>query len=282
MRIPQLLTIGMVLGFLFLPMMAVAHEATPDTDPPGTLFRVVLPPEVIPNPMGHIVVERFHYEPGADIAIESTEEWVRGRMQFVELGSLSVTPIVDAFVWRGDAVIDGEPEIAVAGIETMVNAGDVVLFPAIRQSDTEGLGDYRLVNPGPEQVSTLGFHMHEPDAEPYSGLPSGILKQESANIGTEAGLQPFADQGGIAEMTSILLMPGEDVGPPESSVVTAYLMVSGTGRYEMRDANSTPTTELRWREGTMNSITPYEGVDQMIVNRGDESIEVLEIAFLVE
>jgi hypothetical protein len=252
-------------------------------EPSGiALFEIALAPAMIPNPMEHVIFERLNYEPGADFTVAGTEEWIRGRAQLVETGSLTITPIADSYVWRSGQNGKEDPETIPSGEAAVVAVGDLIYLPAIPQDETVGLGDYRIMSSSDGGATTIGFHLHEPGSAPFTGLPSALTSNPETSMGTLNSLQPLADAGGVVTLREIVLQPGECLPVSLDSVVTGYEVVSGTANYEMtKTGNATPNTELTWREGTLQIATPYEGVDQIVVNHGDEPITVRELTFVL-
>jgi len=280
MKSRQWLAIFMMVMLSFIPLRGVAQEATPVSGGQSNgILSVALSAEEIPNPIGHVAFERVTLAPGVEIEVGGAEEWVRASLFLIESGSLEVTPIAESALWRVDHVLGGDSEPVESGSTVMLSAGDAIYLPALLQEDAEALGSYRFSNPGQEVTSTLQIHLHAPAASEFTGLPDGMRREFVGILGSEPNLQAFAEKGGTISLQSITVESGGIIVPPDDFALTIYLVETGTARYEMVKDGKV-TTELRWRANSINSVTPYEDVEQQLVNRSDDPLTVLELAII--
>jgi hypothetical protein len=104
----------------------LAQSAAGDGGTSEVVFEIVVPPEVMPTELGKINLEQQTIEPGLDASIGVSNESMRGRAAYVSEGELLIAPMVDAWLWRGQGVTGGPPEVVAAGETAALSSGDLI------------------------------------------------------------------------------------------------------------------------------------------------------------
>lgn len=216
-----------LLGGLGGVVLAQEESAADDSGTNEVLFEIVVPPEVMPSELGKINLEQQTLEPGFDAAIGVSNESMRSRAAYVAEGELDITPMVDAWLWRGQAAIGGPPEVVAAGETATLSTGDLVYLPAVPDDDLDPEAVVGLANPGTAPTTIVGFHAHQVGGS-FSGWPAGMSGTAVASGSEPAALERVLAGDTIFRLSRATYAPGSVITPDEGAAMAIARVETGT------------------------------------------------------
>ena len=263
MRTMRLSLVGVVLLALAGgPGGAVMAQEAADTDAGGSgevLFDIVVPPASMPAKLGKVNLERQTLEPGFDASIGVDNESMRGRAAYVAEGELQITPMGDAWLWRGEAATGGTPEVVVAGDTAALATGDLIYLPAVPAEGLDAEAVVGLTNPGTVPTTIVGFHVHQVGGG-FPGWPLGMSGMAVATDSEPAALERVMADDTTFRLSRVTYAPGSVIVPDEE--VAMALAGVESGAVERRTATSDDEFTMGFSAGAGVSLGVPEGVER--------------------
>ena len=285
MRTLRLYLVGTVILALLggLGGMVVAQEGQEPassgsaTDEP--LFEMTIPLQLMPTVLGKINLERHEVSPGFEASIGIENEAIRGKSLYLAEGELLVTPMVDAWAWRGGAADGGTPEVAVAGQPISLSTGDVIYLPAVPEDRLTPDATTVVANPGETTAVLLGHHAHDssiPDRFP--GWPIGMSGTADAVASDSDDLARVMASDAVYRLSIGRFEPGESITPDEDAAIVLARVESGV--IDQLTVGPGGEISLEWPAGRGLSMdtSPREGLTYSWTAAGEEPLELLILA----
>lgn len=235
------------------------------------LYAITVPPEAIPVGLVKIPVDQLTVAPGLDVVIPPDNEAIRGRGCLVRSGTLVVVPVVDALLWRSADAVGGPSAVTPGGAPVTLEAGDVLLLPAVPEAQVDPVTGVGLANPGSNEAVVFCFHLHQPRGQ-FSGWPDGITSTGGATDSDPLDMQATEAGGALFRLTRLALPVGGSVSLPADAAYAFYIPDEG----RIRSSAGGPT----WAAGTGWWLSARTDPPAQMEVAGEEPAVVLELAVI--
>lgn len=263
-----------VLGTFSSPAVGQPGPATE-----GTIFEVTVPSSLLSTDLERINTGGLAIAPGTEAVMGIDNEAIRGRLFFVESGSVEVTPLVDSLVWHGAAALGAAPRFAPAGEVAPLQPGDLVFLPVVGAHELEPGSTTTIANPGTEQAVLRGFHAHARGGG-WPGWPAGIADNEGFSEGNDQDLMAVLMADGATFRWQNLTAPAGSSLPLDAAALATMVDVLA-GKVERRavDTASAPLA-LFWNP-IHGGVIPGDATGTVdLVVAGDDPAVVQMMAIL--
>jgi hypothetical protein len=260
--------VSMALGAA--PMLA--QDASPAAVTGEVLSAITVPPETIPVGLEKIPVDQWTVAPGIDVVMTYDNEAIRGRGCLVRSGSLVVVPVVDALLWRAADAVGGPSAVTPGGAPVTLEAGDVLLLPAVPEAQVGPVTGIGLANPpGSTEAIVFCFHLHQPGGQ-FSGWPDGIESTAGVTHSDQLDMQATEANGALFRLTRLALPAGGSVSLPADAAYAIYTPDAG----RIRSSAGGPA----WSAGMGLSLSARTDPPTQVEVAGDEPAVVMELAVI--
>lgn len=249
------MSVAGVVSLAFVAAAAIPGAAQDDAVNEEVLFEIVVPASAVPDPFNALYFEAETIDPGVDGDISARVENMRGRTLYVDAGELVLAPMTDAYLWRQEAALGGDPQQVPAGDSVRLTAGDLILLPAVPADELDLEGVIPIANPGAETAVTYGFHLCDGGGAPT--WPAGMTPIEPAGGIRIAGdrAAPLGTEDAVVRLTRSVVEPGATVALDENATFGLYRLESGTLEMSFTSAANDERFSWTWEPGRGLPIT---------------------------
>lgn len=282
MNLQKLTTMLMLMGFLLLPTLAIAQEATPEAAgiQRETLFEVVISGNQMPENIAVIILFSPTILDGVELEYPEGYSAPYSMIAYVDSGELLVGPLTDALAWQGGTDDTVRPGTIIAGDELLLEEGAVYFQPKLPVDEFGDQAMGGISNPGTEPNAIIGVWIRTID-QLHNFLPIGLGLSGRSAFSDEDLLSELVGQETMFRLTRTSIEPGGVIDPLDGPLFSSYLVESGSVDYVLtpEDKNTQPM-RLVWPEGSGGALSPIEGVVQTVENSSEEATVVLELVVI--
>jgi ribose transport system substrate-binding protein len=239
------------------------------------LFDITLPAEVLPDQLTKTNTLMLTVAPGTDVSIGIDNEAIRGRALYLDTGELVIEPMADALLWRGADAMAGRPETAPAGEPVELAPGDVIFLPAIEADDLVPGAVVRIVNPGPEDAVTMGFHTHAAGGG-FPGWPDGVTGVGMAEYANPYAMALVMDGDATFRLSRMTAESGTAVPVSDDAMFSMVEVLVGEVERTLTGAGG--DNVRTWQAGQGGVVYRAPEVTTALVAVSDTPAVVMEVA----
>ena len=273
--------LGMMAPIAFgVPAVARAQEATPvNADVQReVLFSATIPAEHMPSDIITINFNQISVNAESELAYDEGYSPPHSLIEYVESGELLIRPLAETLVWRSGSSKRTVPERMVTGQDIALVAGDTFLTPQLSVAEHGSQAIGYIANPGSEPNSLLGVWLRV-EGHDTTSLPSGLSVKWTISNQTRELLDELAGRETEFRLSRATVGPGQQIAFPNGALFASYQVRSGGLDWRVTPEGK-ESTALHWFEGSGNSIYPFGGTKQEVINMGEVPAVILELAVI--